>query len=107
MLKERCRHSERPCDGLKKFRHAVWPSPTRLSSPFEERQESAQRIAQIQQHLAVEQLRRRLAVNLSSRFTITRIRVGQLEVRRVLRLQRGARVAQMPSRPRYRKTFVV
>src|SRR5271154_7124453 len=107
MLKERCRHSERPCDGLKKFRHAVWPSPTRLSSPFEERQESAQRIAQIQQHLAVEQLRRRLAGNLSSRFAAARTRASQLEFLRVLRLLRCARVAQVPSPPRYRKAFVV
>src|SRR5690242_12513243 len=33
-------------------------SLARLSPPFEKRQESAQRIAQIQQHLAAEQLRR-------------------------------------------------
>src|SRR5438874_2166246 len=38
-------------------RIAVAPASTRLSPPFEQRQESTERIAQIQQHLAAQKLR--------------------------------------------------
>src|SRR5215467_1906216 len=42
---------------IREGRIAVASAPSRLSPPFEKRQESVQRIAQIEQHPAAEQLR--------------------------------------------------
>src|SRR6266481_8285576 len=65
----------------------------RLSPPFEKGQESAQRIAHIEQHFAVQKLRRAIPrTNRRSRFGIRTCR---------------AAFAQMPPRPRNRKSFVV
>src|SRR5258705_10371822 len=65
----------------------------RLSPPFKKGQESAQRIAHIQQHFAVQKLRRAIPrTNRRTRFGIR---------------SRSAAFAQMPPRSRNRKSFVV
>src|SRR5271165_2890976 len=87
-------------------RAAVQPRPSRLSSAFEKRQESAQGIAQIQQHLAVQELLARHASRLPG---IARIGASELELRcAVLRIaDAGVGIAQVASRAGYGKTFVV
>src|SRR5437016_7500753 len=67
-------------------------STSKVSPPFEQRQESAQRIAQIQQHFAAQQLRRALSCVVRAR---------------VLRLPISFMLAQKAARARDRESFVV
>src|SRR6266446_2891397 len=69
-------------------------SPTlyRLSPPFEQRQESAKRIAQIEQHFAAQQLRRALSCVVRAR---------------VLRLPISFMLTQKPASARDSEAFVV
>jgi len=71
----------------------------RLSLAFEKRQESAQRITQVQQHLPAQKLRRALSSRTAGR-TDARARCAQAFTLAVL-------LAQMPPRSRNRKSLVI
>src|SRR5204862_8256345 len=67
-------------------------STSKVSPPFEQRQESAERIAQIEQHLAAQKLRRDFAC-------VARART--------LRIPISFMLAQKPARSRNGESFVV
>src|SRR6267378_3877822 len=67
-------------------------STSKVSPPFEQRQESAQRIAQIQQHFAAQELRRAFR---------------RMPLARAFRLEISFMLAQKPPRPSDGEAFVV